>query len=205
MDKEYWEKFYKNSLASEEPSSFALYIEKYFLKSKKHILELGSGNGRDSVYFSQNKHNVVAVDQSHATVQNKHKNKDVQFVIDNFVTMDYSKFKNIDVIYSRFTLHAIQEDECKKVVEKSTSLLKKGGLFAIEARTTNDDLCGEGKNLGNNIWFTDHSRRFIDSHQFLLQVLDQGKFKILYFTERNNLSIYKTDNPVLMRLVLEKL
>ena len=35
------------------------------------------------------------------------------------------------------------------------------------------------------------------------QVLDLG-FKELYFIEENNLSIYKNDNPVLMRIILQK-
>ena len=34
--------------------------------------------------------------------------------------------------------------------------------------------------------------------------LDSLNFKELYFIEKNNLSIYKNDNPVLMRAILEK-
>jgi hypothetical protein len=39
--------------------------------------------------------------------------------------------------------------------------------------------------------------------KFLNTVLSLG-FKLLYFNEQDNLSIYKDDNPVLMRIILEK-
>ena len=42
-----------------------------------------------------------------------------------------------------------------------------------------------------------------DSHLFLNQALTLG-FKMLYFTEEDNLSVYQDDNPVLMRLILQK-
>ena len=56
---------------------------------------------------------------------------------------------------------------------------------------------------GDNTFLTDHKRRFIDSNVFVRKMLSLG-FVLLYFTEKNNLSIYKDDNPVLMRIVLRK-
>jgi len=78
-----------------------------------------------------------------------------------------------------------------------------GGLFCIEVRTTKDPIFGKGENCGDNTFITDHRRRFIDSQVFIKQCLALG-FKILYFTEENNLSVHKNDNPVLMRLILQK-
>jgi hypothetical protein len=43
----------------------------------------------------------------------------------------------------------------------------------------------------------------VESDYFLKFLLEKG-FKLIYFTEENNLSIYKEDNPVLIRIVLEK-
>ena len=59
-------------------------------------------------------------------------------------------------------------------------------------------MCEENTFINNN-----HKRRFIETDIFRKQVMDLG-FKELYFIEKNNLSIYKNDNPVLMRLILEK-
>jgi len=209
MDKEYWDNFYKNhkqTLLLSEASSFAHFCqEKFFKYQNKNILELGSGSGRDANFFANNLHNVIAIDQSHEGLEfskNIHQVQ-VQYIKDDFVTMDYLKYSSINVVYSRFTLHAIKEEECNIVIHKVANLLKKGGIFAIEARSTQDPLCGQGKKIAKNTWFTDHSRRFIDSHLLIQKLLSLG-FKLMYFTEEKNLSIYKDDNPVLIRIVLNK-
>ena len=61
-----------------------------------------------------------------------------------------------------------------------------------------------GSFFDDNIFvFQNHKRRFIDSNIFRKLVSDIG-FKEIYFIEKNNLSIYKNDNPVLMRIILKK-
>ena len=81
--------------------------------------------------------------------------------------------------------------------------LKKNGLLCIEVRTINDPLYGVGEQCGEDTFLTDHKRRFINSKVFLENVLSIG-FTLLYFTEERDLSIYKDDNPVLMRIILRK-
>ena len=44
---------------------------------------------------------------------------------------------------------------------------------------------------------------FIGSDEFVKTAIGLG-FKLKYFTEENNLSVRVDDNPVLMRIVLEK-
>ena len=85
-----------------------------------------------------------------------------------------------------------------------TKSLPPKGLFCIEVRTTRDAKFGVGECVAENTYTNDeHKRRFVDSNVFVRDVLGIG-FKVRYFTEEDNLSIYKDDNPVLMRLVLEK-
>ncbi len=50
MDKKYWNEYYKKDNAPKQPSYFAMNIV-YMLKPNKKMLELGCGNGRDSVFF----------------------------------------------------------------------------------------------------------------------------------------------------------
>ena len=68
MDKNYWDEYYKLHGGDKEisdPSSFAKFILKNFFSEKKlNIVELGSGNGRDAIFFAYNGHNVIAIDQS---------------------------------------------------------------------------------------------------------------------------------------------
>lgn len=209
MNKKYWDDYYKQHGLDggiQEGSTFSQFCqEKFFKYTKKIILEIGSGNGRDAKYFAKNKHEVIAIDQSHNGVEiGKEENlSNIQFIENDFVNMNYSSYKEINVVYSRFTLHAIKENESYVVIDKVSELLKSGGIFAIEVRSTKDPLCGQGKNIGKNEWFTDHYRRFVESN-FLIKLLLEKGFELLYFTEENNLSIYKQDNPVLIRILCEK-
>lgn len=50
-DREYWNQFYLMSAGKlTEPSNFAYFALNY-LKPEKSLMELGCGNGRDSVFF----------------------------------------------------------------------------------------------------------------------------------------------------------
>ncbi len=214
MDKNYWDEYYKVHGGDKEisnPSSFAKFILKnYFSEKKFNIVELGSGNGRDAMFFAYNGHNVIAIDQSTKIINIQKQNLKNKFAINlhskeqDFVKEDYSRYKKIDAFYSRFTIHSIAKSDELELLPKIYDNLEREGLFCVEARTINDPLYGIGEFCGENTFVTDnHNRRFIDTKVFRKQVLDLG-FKELYFIEENNLSIYKNDNPVLMRIILQK-
>lgn len=213
MDKYYWDEFYKHyghESSIQRHSSFAEFCQLEFFNTKKlKIVELGSGNGRDSIFLVKNNHSVVAIDQSDVAINIEkemlssiHK-ENIVLKNTNFILEDYSIYFAIDIFYSRFTMHSIVERDEDIVLSKVYESLKKGGLFCVEARTIKDPMYGEGKALGGHAFETDHYRRFIDSDIFIKKVLNLG-FKLIYFIEKDNLSIYKNDNPVLMRVILEK-
>lgn len=213
MEKDYWDSFYEKYGYEDniqKHSSFAEFCQSEIFGDKKfNIIELGSGNGRDSIFFVKNNHNVVAIDQSIKAINIECSRLPLQykdhivFKNNDFILEDYSTYFNIDIFYSRFTLHSITEKDENIVLKKVYEALKEGGLFCIEARTIKDPLYGKGNQVEKHAFFTDHYRRFIDSDTFIKKVLTIG-FKINYFLERNNLSIYKNDNPFLMRVLLEK-
>ena len=128
MDKNYWEKYYKLHGGDKEisdPSSFAKFILKNFLSEKKfNIVELGSGNGRDAIFFACNGHNVVAIDQSTKVIDIQKQNLDNKFAMNlhskarDFVKEDYSRFKKIEVFYSRFTIHSISKSDELELLPK---------------------------------------------------------------------------------------
>ena len=49
----YWDIYYKNNNVPLEPTSFAKYCLP-LIKKKSNFLELGCGNGRDSIFFARN-------------------------------------------------------------------------------------------------------------------------------------------------------
>lgn len=213
MDKKYWEKYYLEhgqDCGIKQHSSFAEFcLEKFFCTKARNIVELGSGNGRDSIYFAHHGHKVIAIDQSTTAIDIERKNihdevnSNLIPVAKDFIKYDFGLNSPIDVFYSRFTLHAINKEDENTLLPQVYNHLTKKGLFCIEVRTVKDPLYGVGEDCGDNAYRTDHYRRFIDSQKFLKKMLSFG-FNLLFFTEENNLSVYKGDDPVLMRIVLER-
>ena len=207
MDKAYWDNFYKNNTNQStllDCSSFAIFCQQSFLKSKLNIVELGCGNGRDAKFLAQEHNNVYAIDQSSHLNLIENVPENLHFTQDDFIKCDYNFYDSIDVFYSRFTLHSITSLDQQVLIPKIFDKLESNGLLCIEARTTLDDKFGLGEDCGDNTFYYDnHKRRFIDSQQFLKYTLNVG-FNVRYFNECNGISIHGDDDPVLLRLILEK-
>ena len=208
MDKKYWDKFYKDHSNRDDISKCSTFASfccsKLFNEKPKIIVDLGCGNARDAKHFAR-KHIVYGLDQSiDKEVINSNKSSLLKLLEQDFVHDQYDFCEKIDVFYSRFTIHSITEEDQALLLPKVYNCLDTGGLFCIEVRTTKDPKFGVGQHVSDTTYFNDgHTRRFISSQEFLKEVLSLG-FKLKYFNEQNNLSIYKDDNPVLMRIVLEK-
>jgi tellurite methyltransferase len=205
MDKNYWAVFYKKHKAVEYPSPFAEFCYENYVSEGQSMIELGCGNGRDARYFFGQGCRVIALDQSPVEVifNSKSGASESQFISTDFVNYDFSKHGETDIFYSRFSLHAINADQEAILMEKVFANLKPGGLFLIEARTTRDPLCGEGKEVEPNAFVTDHYRRFLNTQKFIEDSVSIG-YRLLYFIEKSGLSPYGDEDPVLMRIVLEK-
>lgn len=204
-DRKYWNSYYKeNKCSISKCSDFAIEVNKKLEKNSR-ILELGCGNGRDSLYFLSQGHNVIGLDASDIAIDRLNsitqKNSEALFVCDDFVKCHALYQKKYDCVYSRFTLHAINERQEDELLRNIKSSLSTGGMLCIEARTVHDDIYGKGKSLGNNAFeYNGHYRRFIDVDKFKKKVENMG-FKIDYLAERNGFSKTDDSDPVLMRLI----
>ena len=208
MDKEYWDKFYTKTSPTNENylnSSFAEFCEANFFKEPMNIVEFGCGAGYDAYYFANNGHNIFAIDQNTGGVPDEIREHDnIMFSEDDFAVSTYNFKGRYNVFYSRFTLHSITQADEDKFLPRVYSYMSDNSLFCVECRTIKDPKFGVGKHICDTTYFNDgHARRFIDSQEFLNKVLSLG-FKLKYFNEQDNLSAYKDDNPVLMRIILEK-
>jgi len=200
-DREYWNAYYQNN-KKQDPSNFAVYIENK-LRPKSHILELGCGNGRDSMFFLEKGHNVIGVDGSDYAINELNRltidNKNVLFICDNFVKCNTVFQMKYDCIYSRFTLHAITEEQENELLYKVKNAAN--GIFCVEARTIHDDIFGMGEKVAHNSFvYNNHFRRFIDSDEFKEKLMNIG-FRIDYLEEKRGFSRTTDSDPVLMRCI----
>ena len=209
-DKEYWTKYYEDNSKPTDASTFAEFILPC-LEENKNLIELGCGNARDSIFFSQNNINVFAVDQVQCEIDflNKnYKSENIQFFCDDFTDLKNTDFDEIrecdfDYVYSRFTFHSINEKKEDNALDWIKDNLKKDGLFLLEARSLNDPMFKQGEALSETENFTTHYRRYMDLDK-ITKKLEDRNFSIEYKIEDNNLAVHKDDNPYVIRIVAKK-
>lgn len=206
MDYKYWNEYYKKNIAPSEPSKFAKDILKY-LQSGKKLIELGCGNGRDAIFLSNNKIDVVAVDQCESSINNLKSSvssDNIDFVADDFIETKLLEKESFDYVYSRFTLHSISEEQENKLINRVYEALKKDGLLLIEVRSVKDEIFGLGEQIARNTYiYNNHSRRFIILDE-LIEKLTLNGFKVDFADENNDYAIYKDQNPIVIRVIARK-
>jgi len=185
MDKLYWNQFYKKKKGVLESSDFATFIMDYFKEEKFFILDIGCGNGRDSYYLSK-KHHVVGCDLSSVPENKKH----CLFIEENMVTIDKKPY---DLIYSRFSLHSISDENQRDLLQS----IEKGTILCIETRSI------KGKDT-YRLFGDTHYRNLTDIH-FLRSLMKEYGFIILYEFEGDNIAVFKDENPICIRMICKKL
>lgn len=206
-DKTYWNKFYDSGSVSSVPSPFAQFVSKRISGTGKKLLELGCGNGRDSVYFMQHGAIVTAVDASDKAIELLEKaygGRGSHFVCGDFVSIASAFEGMFDYCYSRFSLHAIDGAQEAAAIANIRQALKDGGELFIETRGVNDSLFGKGESVGRNSFVYDgHFRRFIVKAE-LEDSLKKAGYVVSYSKESTGFAPYKgIDDPVI-RIVAVK-
>ena len=208
MDKDYWNNYYKKNISPKSPSPFALDIYPY-LKDNKKLLELGCGNGRDSIFFGggNTKLTVLAIDQSEIAIENlkKENHKNITFIKDNFINSKIFETHKFDYVYSRFTLHSITENEQEELLDNVSKVINKDGMLFIEARSVKDTIYGLGEQVGLNEYiYNEHYRRFIVLDELINSIEKRG-FKIIFGKQSDNWAIHGLENPIVIRIHAQKI
>ena len=118
-------------------------------------MELGCGNGRDSLFFEKLGLNVTAIDASRSAIkklQEENERDNICFICDDFVCSPTIFAGQYDYCYSRFSIHAINEEQEKEVITNVHKVLKSGGKFFIEVRSVHDEIYGKGKKWGKILY-----------------------------------------------------
>lgn len=204
-DKPYWNLFYSGKSATQEPSPFAQEILPQLLPGK-YLVDMGCGNGRDSMYFAANGLRVLGVDASDVAIRAL-KEKEVAdkltFRCTDFVSIDLPD-DSVDYCYCRFTLHAVNETQGTTMLKNIYRLLRPTGELFIEARSIYDPLCGKGEQVGENAYVYDgHYRRFLSQQQVKAE-LEQINLRIRFCEVSDAFAPYKGENPPVLRVIAQK-
>lgn len=195
-DRNYWNKFYKeNKDVNLQPSSFAEFCQQW-ITGGEELIELGCGNGRDSIYFSNRGCTVTSIDNARESIRElQEKHPEIKSICMDIRDID-SLENSYEVIYSRFFLHSIDDEDEDKLLAWAYKSLAPRGVLLIEARTTKDKSVKKV--------YEGHFRRYTDTQKLQEKLLSLG-FDIFYFIESQGLSVYHTEDPFLVRVVAQKI
>lgn len=209
-NRDYWEQFYKQNALS-VPSQFCAMVATE-IDSESCVVELGCGNGRDSLYFASRQHNVFAVDLSHEAVKSCNDTAAKMGLHKaHFMQGDLSQKDDLArlfkaaraatpsgsvICYSRFVMHSINDDQEHLFLTNVGQLMKPGEIIYFEFRSKEDaDL---EKTFGG------HYRRFVDTERFIDMQTRLHGFKVNYTLTGRGMAKYKSEDPFVSRVIFEK-
>ena len=145
----YWDQFYSDASDCTirlEPSQFAAFcLTEMKNFGVNRVIELGSGNGRDALFFASHGLKVIATDNSPkavTSIKNKIQKFHDTFVFEYDVRNDfpYGDFKEdgISAIYARFFIHALDETALQGFFTNISKVLKPDEFMFLEYRNDND-------------------------------------------------------------------
>ena len=190
----YWKDFYsKQQKSISKPSLFAKFVFTK-LENSFSLIDIGCGNGRDSMFFEKKGINVISIDSSDIPFF-----MGKNFVKENALTFD----QDADAYYSRFFLHTIDENELVIFLSNISKKMKENSLFFIETRSTR----GISKKSKEETFFKsaigDSHYRILYSLEYLSSILSKY-FKISFIEESNEFSPFENAKPYVVRSILKK-
>lgn len=202
---DYWEHYYARPAAATRPvpSQFAVFVAGE-LTGPRRIIEFGCGTGRDSLFFASYGHQVVAIDGSLQAVDHARSLADdlgekLEFVQADVNAADLpSTIPGTDestVVYARFFVHAITEEEQATFLDSAAALTKPGDLMAVEYRTVRDQSGAKETES--------HYRRFVNPADFDHAAVQRG-FRVEYAVEGYGFAKYKHDDAYVARRILTR-
>lgn len=201
---DYWENVYNTKKILNQQSPFAEYVDLYLknniINSNKNILNLGCGNNRDDWFFISKGYNVTAVDSA----QKSFKKDNLDVIKSDIIYFVNHEIKKYDIIYSRFVLHSITEDDENILLSKIFKYMNKNCIVFLEFRTNIDELYGKGNKISSNEYIhNEHYRRFINP-LFIRDRIKKLGFNIRYEETSDKFAIHNQFKPSVCRMILEK-
>lgn len=185
VNKKYWnEKWRANIFDQNQANPFAVkalkYIKNHYQEKSFSLLDLGSGNGKDSLFFANHGAKVFALDISEQALSAiKVKNPSIRTESQNLEHLNLSE-NSFDVIYAHLSLHYFNSDKTVEIFNTVKTALKPGGIFFVKVKSTKDWQYGEGKYIAPDIFHEGHTRHFftVDKLKTML-----SNFNIVEITE----------------------
>lgn len=186
------------------PSPFAKWVAAEY-PSTRPLVDVGTGTGRDALWFARTQRPVTAIDYSVNAVNrgqrlSRAKELPAAFEVVNLydtravLTLGarLSRTEEPVDVYVRFTLHALEATGRENVLRLASMALRRGGLLFLEFRTERD--------RWRTHVFDDHARRYLDPDQVVAQIEAAGG-RVVHREEGLDLAPFEDENPHICRIV----
>lgn len=202
---DYWDDYYAARATTRRPlpSQFATFVAGE-LDRPHRVIELGCGNGRDSIFFASYGHDVTGVDGSEAAVA---ASTSLASALGESATFIRSAIDDPELagrlrgsegphaLFARFFIHAITDEEEKDFLDLAAAVTSPGDLLAVEYRTIRDQ-------VGTKETET-HYRRFVLPATFQARALERG-FEVTYAVEGYGFAKWRHDDAYVARTLFRR-
>lgn len=139
-DKEWWDNFYvdkerKIPFMTEKPDENLMEFVNKSLVEEGKSLDIGCGNGRNSIYLSRNNFEATAIDISEESIKiakeySKKLGGEVNFINDSFFEIEFED-ESFDIIHDSGCMHHIKPHRRGEYLSKIQRILNKEGYFTL--------------------------------------------------------------------------
>lgn len=148
---------------SEHQTDFAEEVNSAIPKHA-NILELGCGEGNDSIYFADEGHDITATDFSDIVItqnQKRYNNANLHFAEQDISQPFNYPNDSFDVVYARLSLHYFPDSITRVIFKEIERVLKPGGVLHFMCKSTSDGIYGKGEKIEPDMYELDgHVRHF---------------------------------------------
>ena len=208
INRGHWWPFYfgqAGATVSEMPSPFAKWVHDRE-PAQAAIVDIGSGTGRDSLWFARQGHDVLGLDYIPAATERAGKAAVAAEIPARFTTFNLYDVRQVlamggelshrdepPTLYARFLVHALEDVGRHALWRIASMSLRRGGRFYLEFRT--DENAAAEKVYG------EHFRKYLPGDQVVAEVEAWGG-QVEHREEGYGYAVYKDEDPHVCRLVV---
>lgn len=204
----YWNDFYRSrdsKAVPREPSPFARWVGEHY-PALGSLVDIGTGNGRDALWFARSGWQVFGLDYAPAAVNRGRSAAEAESLSASFEAFNLYDLRQVltmgarlaardegTALYGRFLVHALQDEGRHHLWRLARMALRSGGLLFLEFRT--------GKDAEASHVFGEHFRRLLDPDVVVDEIESYGGH-ISYREEGHRLAPFREEDPHVCRLVV---
>ena len=206
--RDYWSSFYggpESERVPDEPSQFAAWVAERD-DAATTLVDLGCGNGRDSLWFARSGRSVLGVDFAPPALREakgkaKKDGLDARFEVFNLYDLRHALVLGARLahsgpcsVYARFLPHAVEDDARHNLWRVAQMALARGGRMFLEFRVEG----GQPREYA----FGDHWRNPLRPEVVAEELARYGGH-VVERVEGRGLAPFEGEDPLICRLVVE--